>query len=73
MMGRKKWSEMSPRQRVSIGIGVAVQVTLLGVALWDIRRRSAEEVRGPKLLWSMVAFINYVGPISYFVVGRKRH
>jgi Phospholipase_D-nuclease N-terminal len=38
----------------------------------DIYRREADEIRGGKRLWTVAAFINYVGPISYFLFGRKR-
>jgi hypothetical protein len=29
-------------------------------------------VKGPKRLWRAVAFVNFVGPISYFLFGRKK-
>ena len=38
----------------------------------DIYRRLAGEIRGNKELWTAAAFVNFVGPISYFVFGRKR-
>ena len=40
-------------------------------ALADIRRRPAAEIRGNKWIWTGVSFINFVGPISYFLFGRK--
>ena len=49
-----------------------VQFSLFAAALWDIRRRPAAQVRGPKALWTAAAFVNFVGPISYFAFGRKR-
>jgi hypothetical protein len=49
-----------------------VQLGLLAAALVDIYRRPDGEIRGPKRLWAAVAFVNYVGPISYFLFGRKR-
>ena len=48
------------------------QVCLLGYALWDIRHRSADQIRGSKPLWTAIVFVNYVGPISYFIFGRRR-
>jgi hypothetical protein len=48
------------------------QVTLLVAALVDLRRRPARKVRGDKRLWTALSFVNYVGPIAYFTVGRKR-
>lgn len=72
MKAPKKWSDMSSWQRIAVAIGALIQVSLLAAALLDLRRRPPDGVRGPKIFWSMVAFVNYVGPISYFVIGRKR-
>jgi hypothetical protein len=49
-----------------------VQLGLLAATLVDIYRRPTEEIRGTKRLWTTAAFINYIGPISYFLFGRKR-
>jgi hypothetical protein len=71
MSQRKAWKDLSPWQRVSIFVGISIQISLLVSALVDIRRRPAEQIRGPKLLWAMASFINFVGPVSYFAFGRK--
>ena len=48
---------------------VAIQVGLMIFALIDLSRRSA--TRGPKWVWALVIiFINIIGPIVYFVIGR---
>ena len=48
-----------------------VQVILLVVALIDLRRVKA--TRGPKWVWVLlILFVNIVGPIIYFIVGRKQ-
>ncbi len=65
-----RWSEMPPRQRRAIAVVAIVQVALLLAALRDIRRRPSDEIRGPKLLWVLVSFVNFVGPLSYFKFGR---
>jgi Phospholipase_D-nuclease N-terminal len=49
-----------------------VQLGLLVAALGDIYRRPAEEIRGAKPLWAAAAFVNFVGPVSYFLFGRRR-
>lgn len=67
-----KWGEMSSAQRAGIIIPGMIQIVLLVAALWDLRHRPAEEVRGDKRLWVGLSFINFVGPISYFIFGRKR-
>lgn len=69
---KPRWEDLSDRQRGAIvGVGV-IQVTLMVAALVDIRRRSAEDIRGPKGAWVAAAFVNTIGPLSYFVFGRKR-
>ncbi|NLT93418.1 MAG: hypothetical protein GXY02_09875, partial [Actinobacteria bacterium] len=41
-------------------------------ALLDIKRRPAEGIRGPKWMWRAAAFVSFVGPLSYFICGRRR-
>jgi len=46
-----------------------LQLVLIVVALIDLARR--ERTRGPKWLWVLIiVFVNLIGPIIYFVVGR---
>ena len=71
-MAKKEWKYLSPRQKSGIVLGGTVQIGLLLTALLDIYRRPKEEIRGDKLLWTLAAFVNFVGPISYFLFGRKR-
>lgn len=48
---------------------VLIELGLMIVALVDLARRS--RTRGPKWLWVLViVFVNLIGPIVYFVVGR---
>ncbi len=56
-----------PRSLASV-----VQVTLLAAALWDISHRPAAGIKGSKKAWTAASFVNFVGPIAYFVFGRKR-
>ena len=70
-MARRKWSELSNRQRWLIIGGGAVQVTLQAVALRDLRHRPVDDVRGPKALWALATFVNFFGPIAYLVLGRR--
>lgn len=47
-----------------------IQLALIVFALMDLARREA--TRGPKWVWVLVIiFINFIGPIVYFVVGRE--
>jgi len=71
MSEKKRWQDLDPAQKlIGILLGI-VQVSLLIAALTDIRKRPAAQIRGRKLWWVMAAFVNYVGPISYFLFGRK--
>jgi Phospholipase_D-nuclease N-terminal len=71
-MPKKRWDEFSGAQKGAIVLTGAVQPGLWAAALVDIYRRPAGEIRGGERLWVTAAFINYVGPISYFLFGRKR-
>lgn len=69
---KKRWAKRTPLQRVRLIIGGIIQITLLAAALKDIRRRSATEIKGGKRLWTMLAFVNTIGPLTYFLFGRKK-
>jgi len=68
---RKRWSELSTRQRSSIMVAGVLQVLLAAAALLDLRRRPSDQVRGSKKLWAAAAFVNFVGPLAYFAFGRR--
>ena len=72
MATRKKWSELSSRNRRLITVAGIVEVALLAATLVDLRRRSADQIRGSKRMWTALAFINVIGPIAYFTCGRRR-
>jgi hypothetical protein len=71
-MGKRKWNELSTFSRTLIVIGGAIEILLLAAALIDIRRRPASQIRGSKRMWSALALVDVIGPISYFAFGRKR-
>ena len=71
MSQKKQWKDLSGATRLRIMLLGLVQIALLGVALWDIRRRPAAQINGNKKMWYSLVFINYIGPIAYFLVGRK--
>jgi len=72
MTRRRSWSELSATQRALVIAAGVVQLSLLFAALTDLRRRPADQVNGSKRRWVALSFVNFVGPISYFVFGRKR-
>jgi hypothetical protein len=71
-MTRKRWSELSGRQQATIAAAAAVQAALAAATLWDLRRRPSAQIRGSKTLWVAAAFVNFIGPLTYFTVGRRR-
>ncbi len=71
-MRKRRWSELTAAQKSVIALASTVQIGLLVAALVDIYRRPDEKIRGDKRAWAVAAFINFVGPISYFIFGRKQ-
>jgi hypothetical protein len=71
---RTPWRDLSTRQRQGMMVRGALQLGLLSAALYDLRRRPASQVRGPKVLWVAISFANYlgVGPLAYFLLGRRQ-
>jgi len=72
MYRKVKWQELTAAQQVGIILMAIVQFALLGAALWDIRHRPAAEINGSKLAWTLLSFINFIGPMAYFLIGRRR-
>ncbi|MGM9924525.1 MAG: PLD nuclease N-terminal domain-containing protein [Bacillus sp. (in: firmicutes)] len=49
---------------------IILQLILLVTALMSLAKQ--EHTNGPKWLWAvLIVFMNIVGPILYFIVGRK--
>jgi len=49
---------------------VLIEMGLMITALVDLVRRA--QTRGPKWAWALlIVLINFIGPIIYFVAGRK--
>ena len=74
MADRRRWSDLSEGTRRMIIVTAAAESILKGAALLDIKRRPANQIRGPKWLWvPVVILVNSAGivPISYFVFGRR--
>jgi hypothetical protein len=61
----------STQRRWIVVVGV-VQVALQVAALVDLRRRSEAELNGSERVWVMLSSVNFVGPIAYFLAGRRR-
>lgn len=72
MISKKRWEDLTVQQQRAIVILGVVQLSLLVAALVDIWRRPEEEIQGSRVTWTLVSFINFFGPVSYFLFGRKR-
>ena len=69
---KKRWAELSTPQRVMVVLGGALQISLAIAAWIDLAKRKPEQVKGPKVRWAGIIGINFVGPILYFALGRRR-
>ena len=70
-MAKKKWSDLSAQQQRAIRATAVVEAVVTVVALRDLARRSADEVRGPKKLWLVAFVVQPFGPATYLAVGRR--
>ncbi len=70
----RRWSDLSPRTRKLIIVAGVAEVGLKAAAAIDLKRRPADQVRGPKLAWFAALLVNSAGliPLSYFLFGRRR-
>ncbi|MCC6237878.1 MAG: PLDc_N domain-containing protein [Dehalococcoidia bacterium] len=64
-------AQISMRKRVMIGLAAVVQFALLAAAQADLLRRPASGVRGSKWAWRAISLVNFVGPVAYFLFGRR--
>jgi hypothetical protein len=49
-----------------------LQLALMAFALFDLVPRPITGVNGPKWAWALIIIlINIIGPIAYFLIGRR--
>lgn len=75
MAAKKRWQDLTERQRRFIVAAATVEGALKVAALADLKRRPAQRIRGPKGLWAAgLLLVNGggVAPLGYFVLGRRR-
>ena len=72
----RRWEDSSSRKIVGrAGLGMAQGIINLLLLVWavrDLRHRPDSEINGNKKVWMLVAFATPIGPIVYFLFGRKR-
>ncbi|MFP5346885.1 MAG: hypothetical protein ACLGIA_07650 [Actinomycetes bacterium] len=74
MSAKRRWSDLSEGTRRVILLGAVFEGILKILALVDLKRRPAEQVRGPKWVWAtVVTLANSAGtvPLAYFLLGRR--
>ena len=69
-MAKKKWSDLTQRQRRILVAAGLVEAVLTTVASRDLASRPADRVRGPKRLWALAFAVQPFGPIAFLLVGR---
>lgn len=70
-MTKRSWMELSPRSRMLVVVLGVVEVALFVAAQADLARRPADQVSASKARWRLLTMINFIGPIAYFVRGRR--
>jgi hypothetical protein len=63
---------LRPAARRAVWALLAVELALIAAVERDIQRRPADRIRGPKLVWRVLATQNLVGPAAYLWLGRRR-
>ena len=71
----RRWRDLSPARRRTVMSVAAVDLGLRTWALVDLRRRPAQNVKGPKAAWAAgLVVVSSAGilPLVYFIFGRRR-
>ena len=67
-----EWNALSEQQRGAVILAGVAQVALMLFAQGNLLGSPRERVRGPKWAWFFGNLVNFVGPIAYFLFGRKK-
>lgn len=70
-MKAQRWSDLSRPQRRALVVAATVQLALAATAWADLATRPAARVNGRKSVWALIIGVNFVGPLTYFVRGRR--
>ena len=69
---KKRWSDLTPGQRAAIVAGGIAELIMTTIAVRDLARRPAAEIRGWKPLWALTFVVQPFGPMTYLLFGRRR-
>ena len=71
-----RWPDFSSAKKARITVqGIAQGIINLLLIIWavrDLRHRSDADINGNRKIWMLAAFAPPVGPLAYFLFGRKR-
>jgi hypothetical protein len=68
----QSWKDRSPAMKAGAAARGLVNLALMIWAVRDIRQRPDSEIKGNRKIWMMAAFAPPIGPVAYFLFGRKR-
>ncbi len=68
----KQWRASSRAIKPRTVVQGMINLVLVIWAVRDIRRRGDDEIKGNRKIWMVAAFAPPIGPIAYFLFGRKR-
>ncbi|MCW2719518.1 PLDc N-terminal domain-containing protein [Pseudonocardia sp.] len=72
MSPKRRWSDLTERQRRLLVAAGVVEAGLKCAALRDLRRRPEGQLRGPKWVWAVaVLVVNTLGSLAYFTLARR--
>ncbi len=67
----RRWSDLSAQQQRGVAAATVVQLALFLAAIVSVRRTPAERIRGSRTAWTLACFVNWIGPLAWFAVGRR--
>ncbi|SJM59613.1 hypothetical protein [Gulosibacter sp. 10] len=68
----EEWQKLGDGTQATVAVLAGVQVTLFAIAQLELVSRARERVRGRKWTWFLGNFVNFLGPISFLLFGRRR-
>jgi len=71
-MKRKRWSDLTDRQKTVLLVAGSVQLSLAATAWTDLATRPRSQINGSKAAWAAAIAVNFIGPIAYFTLGIRR-
>lgn len=70
-MANRTWSDHSPRTHKLLIVLGLVEAALFVAAEVDLTRRPSALVTGSKTTWRMLSAVNLIGPLAFFLQGRR--